>query len=99
MSTGWLTVKQAAAELGGVSDKLIYKLFHLGELEGVKIAGTVRIRAASVATYLETHSNRKVAADLQAPPSVPPGMPSKTGKTRRRPRCGGNAFIHIRPQS
>ncbi len=54
-------MKETAVRLGNVSPKLIYKLYHRGELFGAKIAGTVRIRAASVAAYLEAHSNQKNA--------------------------------------
>ncbi len=90
----WLSVKQASALLGGVSPQLCYKLYHRGELEGAKIAGTVRIRTASVAAYLVAHSNRKappcVTVERESPRAVQP---------RRKAHRAPVGFIHIRPQS
>jgi len=90
MSAEWLTVKQAAAKLGGVSDKLIYKLFHLGELIGAKIAGTIRIRAASVAAYFDAHSNRKPPPEK---PAAGTAEPVKSTRKRRRSAPVGFRFV------
>lgn len=86
-SPQWLTVRQTAAQLGGVSTKLVYKLFHAGELPGAKIAGTVRIRAASVAAYLEAHSNRKAEpVDPVAATTAPSATLAPAPVKRRRKR-------------
>lgn len=59
MTSEWLSAKEAAAILGGVSEQLIYKLFHKGELKGIKVGGAIRLRADGVAAYLAEHSNEK----------------------------------------
>lgn len=64
--SAWLSVGQTAEMLGGVSDKLIYKLYHRGELLGVKVAGAVRIRKESAAGYLDSHSNEKTPQEEPA---------------------------------
>ena len=95
----WLTVRQAARQLGNVSTKLVYKLFHAGELAGVKVAGTVRIRAASVAAYLEAHSNQKpAAAEAAGAVSEQVRTAPLTRKRTRRSRSQPLAFVHLRPQ-
>lgn len=91
----WLTVRQAAAQLGNVSTKLVYKLFHAGELAGVTVAGTIRIRAASVAAYLEAHSNQKNAHADPAPAPTPlPQIPK-----RRRGSAPSPGFRFLPPRS
>jgi excisionase family DNA binding protein len=83
----WLSAKEAASILGGVSIKLIYKLFHKKELDGVKVGDAIRIRAASVAAYMEMHSNRKPAAVIPAQAPVP-----KPARNRRRPKQQGGCY-------
>ena len=55
-----LALRQASLRLlGGVSPQLCYKLYHRGELEGAKIAGTVRTaRPASRPTWWPTATGR-----------------------------------------
>jgi excisionase family DNA binding protein len=64
----------------GVSAKLIYRLFHRGELEGVKVAGAVRIHRSSVEAYLSAHSNKKPAPPIE----IAPPQPTPRPKRRRR---------------
>lgn len=91
----WISAKDAAKILGGVSAKLVYKLFHLGVLEGAKIAGTVRIQAASIAAYLDAHSNKKA-------PTIPQSERSKVVETprpkKRRSRKSSFEYVHLRPK-
>ena len=89
---GMLTAAEAAALLG-VSAKLVYRLFHRGDLEGCKVAGAVRIHRASVDAYLTSHSNRKPAAPVEVPAPQPT---PRTKRRRRSPRSEG--FVHLRPQ-
>ncbi len=84
----WLTVREAALQLGNVSTKLIYKMYHRGDLDGAKIAGTVRIRAASVAAYLDAHRNRR-----PAPIGGAEELPEQPPPTRRRRHPGSDDFI------
>jgi excisionase family DNA binding protein len=69
----FLTARQASLRLG-VSDKMVYKLFHAGKLKGLKIEGAVRIEAASVDAYIAAHSNTQPA----------PAEPATTKGRRRR---------------
>jgi excisionase family DNA binding protein len=85
-----LTAQQAAERLG-VSAKLVYKLFHRRELEGVKIAGAVRIHRASVENYLSSHSNKKPAAPTVAEPAPIPAARPK--RRRRSSRSEGFRFL------
>jgi excisionase family DNA binding protein len=86
---GMLTAAEAAAMLG-VSAKLVYKLYHRGDLEGCKVAGAVRIHRASVEAYLAANSNRKPAAPVE----VPAPQPTPRVKRRRRSsRSEGFRFL------
>ncbi len=80
--SGMLTAAEAAAMLG-VSAKLVYRLFHRGELEGVKVAGAVRIHRASVDAYLSAHSNKKPAPLVEVPPQQPTPQPKRRRRTAR----------------
>jgi excisionase family DNA binding protein len=62
-----LTARQAAARLG-VSDKLVYRMFHAGKLRGVKVEGAVRIYTAAVEDYIRAHTNRPPEAPAAPPP-------------------------------
>ncbi len=84
-SIQWLTVRQTAAQLGNVSTKLVYKLYHRGELLGAKIAGTVRIRAASVMAYLDAHSNSRPVEQAEGPGKRLDRPTTKRGKRRPAP--------------
>jgi excisionase family DNA binding protein len=60
----WISVKEAAAFLGNVSEATIRRLFDSGELVGVKIAGKktvgrVKLQRTSVEKYLAQHTNQK----------------------------------------
>jgi excisionase family DNA binding protein len=68
----WLTVKEAARGLCGVSSKLVYAMFHEGKLLGHKIEGTIRIERASVEAYLVAHSNEKAQPVAAEPLTVNP---------------------------
>lgn len=95
-TSDWMTVKEAAKMLGGVSAKLIYKLYHRGELLGAKIAGTVRLRAASVQQYLAAHSNEKPEAFT---PSPPPSSPKTIRKRKRVSRRTSDTYVFLPPKS
>jgi excisionase family DNA binding protein len=67
-SPALLTARQAAALLG-VSDKMVYKLFHARKLRGLKVEGAVRITAASVEDYIRGHTNCPPEAPAEPPPA------------------------------
>jgi excisionase family DNA binding protein len=92
--SGMMTAAEAAAMLG-VSAKLVYKLYHRGELEGVKVAGAVRIHRASVDDYLSKHSNAKPAPPVEVP--VTPPQPTQRPKRRRR-SAGAAGFQFLPPK-
>ena len=70
-NTDWLSVREAAKVLGGVSVKTVYKLYHDQTIEGARIAGAVRLKTASVMAYLEAQSNKSKVAPCNLD-SVPP---------------------------
>jgi excisionase family DNA binding protein len=57
----WISVKQAASVLCDVSPQLVYKLFRTGEIAGVKIGKSVRLKNESVHQLLWRGSNRRGA--------------------------------------
>jgi excisionase family DNA binding protein len=77
----WLSVNQVAERLGGVSTKLVYKMFNAGKLVGVKIEGTIRIKETAVTEYLANHSNETEKAQ---PSLAEPVKPMEKGTTRRK---------------
>jgi excisionase family DNA binding protein len=54
----FVSVKKAA-EMMGVSNKLIYEMFSRSELKGYKARTKVLIDSASVTSYIQEHSNEK----------------------------------------
>jgi excisionase family DNA binding protein len=81
-----MSVAEAAAYLGGVSQSLVRRLYASGQLLGAKIAGRVRLKRSSVEAYLQAHSNEKATA----PPAG--ALPSAKVKPAR-----ATSFRFIRP--
>jgi excisionase family DNA binding protein len=77
-----VTVAEAAQRLGGVSIKLVYKLFDKGELEGYRVGSCIRIFADSIAAYIASHRNTK-------PADKPASVPKPAAKQRRRQKVEG----------
>ena len=61
----YMRVREAAQELGGVSESLVYGLCKAGKLEHIRVGvgrGTIRIPRAAVERFKEEGRGRVVAA-------------------------------------
>jgi hypothetical protein len=79
----WLSVRDAAARLGNVSAKLVYKMIAEKKLEERRIEGCVRVLAGSVDAYL-AGAEKKQAQGATAPPG--PGVASQPARPTPRPK-------------
>lgn len=97
--TDWLSVREAAALLGGVSARTVYRLFEDGELRGVRVRGCVRILRDSAAAYFAAHCNGQAttAAEPAAVLAPPPATTKPQRAKRRGRRPVGYVYFPLRP--
>jgi excisionase family DNA binding protein len=90
---GYLSVNEAA-NLMGVSGKLVYAMYHRGELEGYRARGKVLVARHSVLCYIAAHTNKR-------PENVPSSVPLEKVYTPTAPKAtaGRGGFRFLPPRS